>query len=50
MSTIEIPKLEIAREYLELAMQLYVERRNYFCAIHLAAAAAELFDRHLPEE
>ncbi|MGC9953437.1 MAG: hypothetical protein ABSD21_04060 [Rhizomicrobium sp.] len=51
MSTIlEVSKLEIAAEYLDAAMQMYLERRNYFCAIHLAAAAAELFDRHLPPE
>src|SRR5882672_3463990 len=32
-------KLAIACEYLDLAMQLYIEGQNYFCAIHLAAAA-----------
>ena len=42
-------KLAIACEYLDLAMQLYVEQENYFCAIHLAAAAEELFGSHLPE-
>lgn len=42
-------KLDIAREYLDLAMQLYMEKRNYFCAIHLAATAEELFGKHLPK-
>ena len=43
-------KLDIAKEYLDAAMQMYLEQRDYFCAIHLAGAAAELLDRHLPEE
>jgi|ERR1700730_2329655 hypothetical protein len=42
-------KLAIACEYLDLAMQLHVEQENYFCAIHLAAAAEELFGSHSPE-
>jgi hypothetical protein len=42
-------KLSIACEYLDMAMQLYIEERNYFCAIHLAGAAEELFGKHLPE-
>ena len=42
-------KLDIALEYLDLAMQLYMENRNYFCTIHLAAAAEELLGKHLPE-
>jgi len=46
---IEVRKLDIAVEYLDAAMQMYIDRRNYFCAIHLAGAAAELFDAHLPE-
>jgi hypothetical protein len=41
-------KLDVAREYLDAAMQMYMNRRDYFCAMHLAGAAAELFDRHLP--
>jgi hypothetical protein len=45
-----VTKLAIACEYLDLAMQLYIEERNYFCAIHLAAAAEELFGGHLPEQ
>jgi hypothetical protein len=43
-------KLDIAREYLDTAMQLYVEKRNYFAAIHLAATAEELLGKHLPKE
>ena len=43
-------KLAIACEYLDLAMQLHVEQENYFCAIHLAATAEELFGSHLPEK
>jgi hypothetical protein len=49
-SVVEISKLEIAAEYLDIAMQMYLEQRNYFCAIHLAAAAAELFDGYLQED
>src|SRR5215831_18029906 len=43
-------KLDIAREYLDTAMRLYVEERNHFSVIHLAAAAEELFGQHLPED
>lgn len=50
MSGADYSKLEIASEYLELAMQLYLEKRNYFCAIHLAGAAEELFGMHLPKD
>jgi hypothetical protein len=46
----KIRKLDIAIEYLDAAMQMYIDRKNFFCAIHLAEAAAELFDAHLPEE
>lgn len=42
-------KLDIAREYLDLAMQCYSEGRDYFSAIHLAGAAGELFGQWLPE-
>ncbi len=42
-------KLDIAREYLDLAMQCYIEHRNYFSAIHLAGAAEELFGKWLHE-
>lgn len=50
MAEAEYDKLNIAREYLDMAMQLYIEERSYFCAIHLAGAAEELFGTHLPEE
>jgi hypothetical protein len=43
-------KLDIAREFLDTAMRLYVEERDYFSAIHLAAAAEELFGQHLSED
>ncbi|TLG78633.1 hypothetical protein [Methylocystis sp. B8] len=43
-------KLDIAHEYLDTAMQLYIEKRSYFSAIHLAGAAEELFGRHLPKD
>jgi hypothetical protein len=43
-------KLHIAREYLELAMRRYMERSDYFSAIHLAGAAEELFGKWLQEE
>jgi hypothetical protein len=42
-------KVDIVYEYLQTAMQLYVEEKHYFPAMHLAAAAEELFGRHLPE-
>lgn len=42
-------KLDIAVEYLDNAMKLYVEHQ-YFSALHLAAAAEELFGKHLPED
>jgi hypothetical protein len=50
MTTAVYQKLDIAGEYLDAAMQMYLEQRDYFCAIHLAGAAAELLDRHLPKE
>jgi hypothetical protein len=40
------PKLDIAVEFLDAAMQMSMEGKNYFCVLHLAAAAAELFDAH----
>jgi hypothetical protein len=42
-------KLDIAKEYLDAAIEFFLERRNYFCAIHLASAAEELLGAHLPE-
>jgi hypothetical protein len=41
-------KLDIAREYLDAAIEFFLARHNFFCAIHLAAAAEELFGAHLP--
>ncbi len=45
-----IKKLDIAREFLDAAINFYMDGQNYFCVIHLAAAAEELFGAHLPEE
>jgi hypothetical protein len=44
----EISKLEIAREYLDSAIEFFLGCTNFFCAIHLAAAAEELLGAHLP--
>jgi len=46
----EVTKLEIACEYLDAAIEFYLTRRNFLCAIHLSAAAEELFGAHLPED
>ena len=43
-------KIDIAHEFLDVAMQLYMEKRNFFCAIHLATAAEEIFGAYLPKE
>jgi hypothetical protein len=43
-------KIDIAHEYLDMAMQLYMEKRDFFCAIHLAGAAEEIFGSHLQKE
>ena len=43
-------KLDIAREYLDAAIEAFLARRSFFCAIHLAAAAEELLGAHLPED
>jgi hypothetical protein len=40
-------KSDIAREYLDAAINFFLARNNFFCAIHLAAAAEELFGAHL---
>jgi len=45
----EVSKLEIAREYLDAAIEFFLARTNLFCAIHLGAAAEALFGAHLPE-
>ena len=50
MSTAIYTKIQIACEYLDLAMNLFLDERDLFCAIHLAAAAEELLGKHLPEE
>ena len=42
-------KIDIAREYLDAAINFFLARNNLFCAIHLAAAAEELFGAHLSE-
>jgi hypothetical protein len=42
-------KLDIAREYLDAAIEFYLTQSNFFCAIHLAAAAEELLGAHLSE-
>ena len=49
MTELEVSKLEIAGEYLDAAIEFFMTRTNYFSAIHLAAAAEELFGAHLPE-
>ena len=49
MTEVEVSKLEIAREYLDAAIGFLLAGTNYFCAIHLSAAAEELFGAHLPE-
>ena len=42
-------KIDIAREYLDAAIESFLAQSNFFCAIHLAAAAEELFGAHLPK-
>ena len=42
MTEVEVPKLEIAREYLDRAIEFFLAGTNYFSAIHLSAAAEEL--------
>jgi len=49
MTELAVAKLEIAREYLDAAIDFFLSRTNLFCSIHLAAAAEELFGAHLPE-
>ncbi|MDI1301185.1 MAG: hypothetical protein PSX71_04720 [bacterium] len=49
MSDAVYRKQDIACEYLDLAFQLFIEQRSYFCVIHLAAAAEEILGMHLPE-
>jgi hypothetical protein len=50
MTEVEVPLLEIAGEYLDAAIEFFLERTKFFCAIHLAGAAGELFDGHISPE
>ena len=43
-----VPKREIAREYLDAAIEFYLVGTNFICAIHLAGAAEELLGKQLP--
>jgi hypothetical protein len=45
-----VAKLDIAQEYLDLAIKLFLAGANFFCSIHLAGAAEELFGAYLPED
>jgi hypothetical protein len=45
-----LPKREIAREFLDAAIEFYLTGTNLVCAIHLAGAAEELLGKHLPEK
>jgi hypothetical protein len=45
-----VSKREIAREFLDAAIEFYLEGTNLICAIHLAGAAEELLGKHLPED
>jgi hypothetical protein len=45
----KVSKLQIAQEYLDAAIEFFLAGTNFFCAIHLAAAAEELFGAHLPK-
>ena len=49
MTERKVSKLEIAQEYLDAAIEFFLAGTNFFCAIHLAAAAEELFGAHLPK-
>lgn len=49
VTEVEVSKLTIAGEYLDAAIEFFLARTNYFCAIHLSAAAEELLGAHLPE-
>jgi len=50
VTEVEVSKFEIASEYLDTAIGFFLAGTNYFCAIHLSAAAEELFGAHLPED
>jgi hypothetical protein len=47
---VEVPKREIAREFLDAAIEFYLAGTNLICAVHLASAAEELLGGHLEEE
>jgi hypothetical protein len=49
MTEREVPKLEIASEFLDAAIEFFLAGCNFFCAIHLSAAAEELFGAHVSE-
>ena len=40
-------KIAIAREFLDAAIEFFLAKKNFFCAIHLAAASEELLGEHL---
>lgn len=40
-------KIEIAVEYLELAIEQYIKRQNYFSSLHLAGAAEEILGKYV---
>ena len=44
-----VSKLDIGCEYLDVAIEFFLDHRNYFCAIHLSAAAEVLLGAHLPK-
>lgn len=50
MTEVNVSKLDIASEYLDAAIGFFLAGTNYFCAIHLSAAAEELFGAHLPKD
>ena len=45
-----VPKREIAREFLDAAIEFYLAGTNFICAVHLASAAEELLCGYLEEE
>ena len=47
MTEREIPRLEIACEFLDAAIEFFLAQTNFFCAIHLASAAEELLGAHM---
>jgi hypothetical protein len=43
-------KINIARECLDAAIEFFLARNNFFCSIHLASTAEELFGAYLPKD